>query len=1213
MTNLLNVGIQFRKFSASMMLTGLAALAGLMLSANVSLAQPTLKLRFAFDDGPSGTTTPSDTSGGGADVTLQMITGAGTASTNLHGAANSGVAALTNPNRCLNLSSNGSHGATGNYAGVTNANLGFGSVSSFVATMWMKESKGMSGNTLGRMFLLGNSTNTDVGTANSIGMKWQGPNQLYFFVNTVQCSMSFPQADTNGWIFVAMVYDGSSVVLYEGTDKTSAVALSTNVTAGQIVPLPSTSASLIVGNNLARNRDFAGWIDDFRFYTGTGASAAFVESIRQSAAGPSGLVAVPNDSKVTLTWNALSGAASYNVKRSTTSGGSPPGTYTTISTAGSVTTPSYTDSTAVNGTTYYYTVSAVNGSTVESANSANEASATPSVPPPAPTDLTPTPGNGSVALSWSASTGAATYNVKRSTTSLAEVTITNVTTTTFMDTAVVNGVPYYYVVSAINATGSESANSSEATATPVGPPPAPTGLKAFAAGIGQVGLSWSASLLATSYNVYRATSSGGTYTKISTDGTVTTTSYTDTGASGSTPYFYKVSAVNLQGEGPQSAAASAAPLTAKLRFDFSDAGTTTVDSINSVSLNMVNGSNVATDYHGVVNSGVAGAGKSLDFSSNPYNSPTTGPLASTIMNTTFNSANFGAISNFTLTFWVKPDYDFYTSGNIAATNNPRLFILSPANFVDYPGGIPSTQPGLFMKINSYDASPHTGELKVFLGSGASTTEYVTPENSFVSAPGLWSFVAITYDGSALKVYTATQTNAANAASSLILNAATTGQSLNFTTNGNLLLGNNGALAKSIDAWMADVRFYTGAGDSNCIENIRLLAATPPNGFSATEGSNEVSLNWTAVSGATSYNIKRATSSGGPYTTISTPGSVTGTSYTDSTAVNNSTYYYVFSAVTPFGESANSVQASATASCTPPPTVGNNGPICAGSTLNLTASTVADATYSWTGPNGFTSSDQNPSIADATTAASGAYSVTVTVGACTSAPATTIATVNATPAPTAGNNGPLCEGSTLNLTASTVPGASYSWTGPNGFTSSAQNPLITSATTSASGSYSVTATANGCVSPAGTTTATVNPTPATPTAGSTSPMYAGMTLYLTASTVPSATYSWMGPNGFTSSDQNPSIVNATTSAAGLYSVTATVGTCSSAAGATTVTVDPPVSLSIQSVAGSVILEWPFGTLQSVTNLTDSWSDLTGVISPYTNTSSEPQQFFRVKVQ
>jgi len=495
--------------------------------------------------------------------------------------------------------------------------------------------------------------------------------------------------------------------------------------------------------------------------------------------------------------------------------------------------------------------------------------------------------------------------------------------------------------------------------------------------------------------------------------------------------------------------------------------------------------------------------------------------------------------------------------------------------------------------------------------------------------------------------------------------------------------------------MADSRFYSGPANSNGIENIRLLAAIPPDGFSATGGNNQVGLSWTAVSGATSYNIKRATSSGGPYTTLSTPGSVTGTSFTDSTAVNNSNYYYVFSAATPFGESANSGEASATASCTPPPTVGNNGPICAGSTLNLTASTVADATYSWTGPNGFTSSDQNPSIANAASTASGVYSVTVTIGACTSVAATTTATVNATPAapvagnnspicagstlnltastvpgatyswsgpngftssaqnpsiasattdasglysvtatvngctspagttiavvnaipatPTAGNNGPLCSGSPLNLTASTVPGAAYSWTGPNGFTSSAQNPSIANATTDASGLYSVTATVNGCTSPAGTTTVTVNATPTAPTAGSTSPLYAGMTLYLTASTVPGATYSWTGPNGFTSTDQNPSITNATASVLGLYSVTATVGACTSPAGTTTVTVNPPVSLSIQSLAGSIILEWPFGTLQSVTNLTDTWSDLAGVTSPYTNTSGAAQQFFRVKVQ
>src|SRR5260370_15698445 len=59
-----------------------------------------------------------------------------------------------------------------------------------------------------------------------------------------------------------------------------------------------------------------------------------------------------------------------------------------------------------------------------------------------------------------------------------------------------------------------------------------------------------------------------------------------------------------------------------------------------------------------------------------------------------------------------------------------------------------------------------------------------------------------------------------------------------------------------------------------------------------------------------------------------------------------------------------------------PTASNNGPICAGSALNLTASTVSGATYSWTGPNGFTSALQNPSILHATTAPSGTYSVTV---------------------------------------------------------------------------------------------------------------------------------------------------------------------------------------------------------------------------------------------
>jgi uncharacterized protein (TIGR02145 family) len=79
------------------------------------------------------------------------------------------------------------------------------------------------------------------------------------------------------------------------------------------------------------------------------------------------------------------------------------------------------------------------------------------------------------------------------------------------------------------------------------------------------------------------------------------------------------------------------------------------------------------------------------------------------------------------------------------------------------------------------------------------------------------------------------------------------------------------------------------------------------------------------------------------------------------------------------------------------------------------------------------------------------------------------------------------------------------------------------------------------------------TPATPTATSNSPVSAGNTVILNATAITGATYSWTGPNGFTSDHQAPEIGSATSAAAGTYSVTATVDGCTSAAGTTTVTI------------------------------------------------------------
>jgi autotransporter-associated beta strand protein len=87
--------------------------------------------------------------------------------------------------------------------------------------------------------------------------------------------------------------------------------------------------------------------------------------------------------------------------------------------------------------------------------------------------------------------------------------------------------------------------------------------------------------------------------------------------------------------------------------------------------------------------------------------------------------------------------------------------------------------------------------------------------------------------------------------------------------------------------------------------------TPPTGLSATAGDGAVRLNWNSSFGATSYDIKRGSASGGPYTVLSTGG--TATSQTDTTVIDGTTYYYVVSALNSAGESVNSNEVSATPS------------------------------------------------------------------------------------------------------------------------------------------------------------------------------------------------------------------------------------------------------------------------------------------------------------
>lgn len=180
--------------------------------------------------------------------------------------------------------------------------------------------------------------------------------------------------------------------------------------------------------------------------------------------------------------------------------------------------------------------------------------------PAAPASLHATAGNAQVSLTWSASSGATSYTVKTATTSGGPyTTVATISGTSYTHTGLTNGTTYYYVVSAANTAGS-SVNSAQASAIPTAPttpvvPAAPASINA-AAGDAKVSLSWGSVTGAISYNVKRATVSGGPFTTIATS---TAANYIDTSALNGTTYYYVVSAVNAAGEGANSSSVSATP------------------------------------------------------------------------------------------------------------------------------------------------------------------------------------------------------------------------------------------------------------------------------------------------------------------------------------------------------------------------------------------------------------------------------------------------------------------------------------------------------------------------------------------------------------------------------------------------------------------------------------------------------------------------------
>lgn len=264
---------------------------------------------------------------------------------------------------------------------------------------------------------------------------------------------------------------------------------------------------------------------------------------------PINVTATPGDGQITVAWDAISNATSYQVHRATSSGG-------TFSSVGTPTGTSFTDTGRTNGTPYYYKVKASDGTNLSPFS--QEVTATPAAlgtAPAAPTGISTTSSDGWVFLQWTAPTGATGHKMFRSTTSGGTFTeITAPTGTLYTDSTVSNGTTYYYKIKATNSHG-DSAFSAEVVGTPKTPAPAPGSLAAVGGG-NKVTLTWTAATGAESYRVYRDTSAVGPFPLLASP---TGTSYVDTGLVNGTTYYYKVRSANSNGDGTTSSTVNATP------------------------------------------------------------------------------------------------------------------------------------------------------------------------------------------------------------------------------------------------------------------------------------------------------------------------------------------------------------------------------------------------------------------------------------------------------------------------------------------------------------------------------------------------------------------------------------------------------------------------------------------------------------------------------
>ncbi len=635
----------------------------------------------------------------------------------------------------------------------------------------------------------------------------------------------------------------------------------------------------------------------------------------------------------TIEWTSSPGATSYTLRYGTTAAM----TSTPIT---GLTTTKYTKTSLLNNTLYYFAIAAVNGT--GTGENSNQVTATPIN---APTSLAKTIGDNKVSLTWVAPVGTVTsYTVKRSLSSA----MTNPTSfdagtsLSYTDTTAQNNTLYYYVVVANNSSGFSN-DSTQVSAQPIQTPTV-----TVVAGTLNATLTWNASPGAMSYTLRYGTTAAMTSTAILN----VTSPYVKTSLLNNTLYYFAIAAVNATGTGENSNQVTATPINAPTSV-------VGAPNNNAVSLTWVAPVGTVTSY--TVKRGTASTG--------PFSAVGTGVIGTSFVDyTALNGTTYYYVVVAHNSSGFSND-STASSGVMPSISIPAAPTLTAAGYetrIRLNWSAPSqTVTGYTVKRSAVSGSGYTniaslaGNVLTYddtsLSTGATYYYVVVASNTFGSS---------TFSNEASGTTTAAPGRATNLtatgitdAISLTWTTPTSGtvtryevrrsQNPNFeydpfnfypsgcsyapvNANATCTAYNAGSATSYTDTavlsgnryyyYVVAYNVYTTSLDSlpnrssgpypNAVPIS--IPSVPTNLTANSATSSQLTLSWTASTGATSYTLKRSTSPGGsptPYANVAT--GITGTSYVNSGLTNGTTYYYVVVAVNGSGTSGNSNEASAT--------------------------------------------------------------------------------------------------------------------------------------------------------------------------------------------------------------------------------------------------------------------------------------------------------------